>query len=81
MAVSFIITAATGLAIFFFLPSQVRGGRLYEFLGITKGTWKIIHDWAGIIMVLLVIIHLALHWKWIVNMTKNLFSKKKIEKK
>lgn len=40
-----------------------------------------IHDWSGIIMVLLVIIHLALHWNWIVCQTKSLFKKEETEEK
>ena len=33
------------------------------------------HDRAGLIMGLLVFVHLILHWKWIVVMTKNLFKR------
>jgi len=71
--VSFLITAITGLAIFFFLPSGVRQGRYQEFLGVEKGVWGSVHDWFGIIFIILVIIHFILHWNWIVNMTKNMF--------
>ncbi len=45
-------------------------------LGITRGITipiKIIdaiHDFGGLLMVVLVVIHLILHWKWIVLMTK-----------
>lgn len=35
-----------------------------------------LHDWSGLIMGVLVIVHLVLHWTWIVSMTKNLFRKK-----
>ena len=76
MLISFIITAFTGLIIFFFLPSGVRQGRYQEFLGIIKETWTTIHDWVGIIMILLVLFHFVLHWKWIVCMTKSMFRKK-----
>jgi hypothetical protein len=37
------------------------------------------HDWAGLIMGILVFVHLILHWKWIVVMTKSLFKKKEKE--
>jgi hypothetical protein len=37
--VSFAITALSGLAIKFFMPSGVRQGRLQEFLGIQKNAW------------------------------------------
>jgi quinol-cytochrome oxidoreductase complex cytochrome b subunit len=74
--ISFLITAITGLVIFFFLPSGVRQGSYQTFLGIIKGTWAIVHDWAGIIFILLVIIHFMLHWDWIVCMTRKIFQRK-----
>jgi len=30
------------------------------------------HDWSGVILLVLVILHLALNWKWLVEMTKSL---------
>ena len=33
---------------------------------------RYIHDWSGILMVVLVGVHLLQHWKWIVLMTKKL---------
>lgn len=71
--ISFIATAISGLAIKFFMPSGVRQGRLQEFLGIQKGAWSEIHDWSGILLIIFVIIHIILHWNWIVSMTKNMF--------
>jgi len=37
-----------------------------------------LHELSGNLLVLLVGIHLLLHWRWIVSMTKNLFTKKEI---
>lgn len=79
MAISFVIVSISGLVIFFFLPSGVQRGRYQEFLGITKSTWETWHDWSGIILVVLVLLHLILHWKWMISMTKNIFKKKEIE--
>lgn len=79
--VSFVITAVSGLAIKFFMPSGVRQGRFQEFLGIQKGVWSQIHDWSGIILIVFVIIHLILHWDWIVCMTKSIFQSDKCEVK
>jgi len=36
-----------------------------------------IHDWSGIAMGVFVLIHLVLHWKWIVTMTKKIFKRGK----
>ncbi|MDD4251461.1 MAG: DUF4405 domain-containing protein [Candidatus ainarchaeum sp.] len=35
-----------------------------------------IHNLSGILMGVIVIIHLILHWNWIVSMTKSFFRKK-----
>jgi len=78
LAISFFICFITGLIKW---PGLIRiiGTSAYRTLHFRN--ISLLHDWSGLIMGLLVIIHLALHWKWIVYMTKNLFSKKKIEKK
>ncbi|HOX10374.1 MAG TPA: DUF4405 domain-containing protein [Candidatus Moranbacteria bacterium] len=78
---SFVATALSGLAIRFFMPSGVRQGRLQEFLGIQKGVWSEIHDWSGIFLIIFAIIHLILHWDWIVCMTKNMFQSNNGENK
>jgi len=35
-----------------------------------------IHDWAGILLIALVVLHLLLHSKWIVASTKSMLGKK-----
>jgi quinol-cytochrome oxidoreductase complex cytochrome b subunit len=80
MALSFIITSISGLILFFFLPEGLGRGNSTDFLGIVRRDWKLIHDWSGIALAVLVLIHLVLHWKWIVCMTKNLLTKKNKDK-
>jgi len=36
------------------------------------------HDVSGVVIVVLVIIHLILHWKWITCMTKSFFKTRKM---
>jgi len=76
MLIFFVINAITGLIIFFFLPTGVKRGSYQEFLGIIKQNWVHLHNWSGLILLLLVVIHLILHWNWIVSMTKSLIQKK-----
>ncbi len=73
--VAFLVVAKTGLIMFFFLPDGVQRGGYQEFWGISKRTYVDIHNWAGIILIILVIFHLILHWQWIVSTVKNLFRK------
>jgi len=77
MLISFIINAITGLIIFFFLPTGVKRGSYQEFLGIIKQNWLDVHNWSGLLLLLIVVIHLILHWNWIVCMTKSFIQKKK----
>lgn len=76
MTLSFIVTALTGLIIFFFLPSGVKQGSYQTFLGIIKGTWSVVHDWSGIVLIILIMVHFILHWNWLINITKIIFSNK-----
>ena len=76
MIILFVINSLTGLIIFFFLPSGVKKGSYQEFLGIIKQNWVDLHNWSGLLLILLVAIHIILHWNWIVSMTKSLIQKK-----
>jgi len=76
MAVLFTITAIAGLILFFFLPGGIRQGGYQEFLGISKQAWTLVHNFSGVILLILVLMHLALHWNWILRMTKRIFKKK-----
>ncbi len=80
LTISFVSVAVSGLAIFFFLPSGVRQGGWQEFLGINKNVWLDVHNWSGIIFVVLVLLHFVLHWQWVVCMTKEVFKSKNREK-
>ena len=46
------------------------------FLELSKHTWIDIHDWVAVALIVLVIVHLLLHWKWIVRMAKFMFQGK-----
>ena len=42
----------------------------------SRDTWLDLHNWVAVALVVVVVIHLILHWKWIVHMTKRLGRKK-----
>jgi len=57
---------------------------LWELLGINinyevmnMGAYRVIHDWSGIVMTVLVIVHLILNWDWIKGTTRGFFKNKK----
>ena len=67
----------SGFVLWFVLPRSggYRGGRglavRTTFLW-SRDTWIDLHDWVGVALVVVVILHLILHWRWIVYMTKRL---------
>ena len=63
MAISFVIVAVTGI-----LKHPYFGGRARDYM-----VW---HDWAGIVLAGFVLLHLILHWNWIVCTTKNCIFKR-----
>jgi hypothetical protein len=71
LSVSGLLTALTGIY-FLFLPSGgYQGGRNPHY-GQTflfdRDIWVSIHTWAGIVMVAVSLLHIVLHWQWVVEM-------------
>ncbi|NMB47849.1 DUF4405 domain-containing protein [Candidatus Kuenenbacteria bacterium] len=58
------------------MPDGQRYGGWHEFLGVSKRVFVDFHNWAGIILIVLMAIHFIFHWKWLVITTKNLFRPK-----
>jgi hypothetical protein len=77
MALSFLVVASTALVLFFAFESGIQRGGYQEFLGVIKQSWFSVHRWFGLFMIALVILHLVLHTKWAVSMTKSLFQRRK----
>ena len=48
----------------------------FNYDSMNMGLYRTIHDWSGIVMAALVLIHIILNWDWIVAMTKNYFCHK-----
>jgi hypothetical protein len=68
--------AVSGFVLWLVLPhgQGYRGGRGLELVDNTfiwqRDTWIDLHDWTAVALLVMIIIHLILHWKWIVHMTK-----------
>ena len=82
MSLSALFQAVSGFVMWLALPHEgYRGGRgigtdeQATFLW-TRDTWIDIHDWVAVALLVLLMIHLILHWKWIVYQTKRIFSQK-----
>ncbi len=71
LSVSGLLTVLTGIYFLVFPAGGYQGGRNPEY-GKTflfdRDVWTSIHSWAGIVMIAVAIFHIALHWKWMVEM-------------
>ena len=70
-----LIQAISGFLLWLVIPGGHRGFGIGQISGDylwSRYTWIEIHDWTAIALVVVVIIHIILHWKWIVYMTKRM---------
>ena len=63
LALSFMINAGTGIL------------KMYGWFGTQPRDYITLHDYSGMIFVILGITHLAMHYKFYIEMTKNVFRK------
>lgn len=66
VGISFALTALSDVY-FLFVP----GGRWASdpMILFNRTTWDLIHTWAGITLITTAIIHIAIHWRWVTNVT------------
>jgi len=78
----FVLLSVTGLAILFssvyflYFPVGFQGGRNPDYgtiIVFDREMWDAIHLWSGIGMIIVLIVHIAVHDKWILVMYKRLF--------
>lgn len=64
-----LIEAISGFLLWLVIP---RGGGKQGidqvFWSLSRDTWIDIHDWAAVALVLIIIIHIILHWNWVKRM-------------
>jgi hypothetical protein len=76
IGVAFLLSAVTGVAFLLMGSGGYQGGRNPDFatslLGISRTAWSDLHTWVSLVMITGVVVHLVLHWKWIVCVTKQL---------
>lgn len=70
LGLSAIVVIATSLY-FLYLPTGYQGGR-NPYYGINilfdRETWDVLHTWGGVLMILIALVHIAVHWKWFLRM-------------
>ena len=77
MGVIFAACLLTGLV---FFPGLLEALGV-KFSAIPVQLLRTVHEWTGLIVGLFVIIHIALHWQWVANVTRSVFGRKTDAKK
>jgi hypothetical protein len=70
-----LVQTVSGFVLWLALPSSGRGAAGGTFLW-SRGVWLNIHSRSAIVLMVIVVIHVILHWGWIVSMTKSCFGRK-----
>jgi len=75
----------TGFVLWFILPGggyRYRGGLGLDEASSTflfaRHTWLDIHAWVAIALLVIFALHIAIHWQWILSMTKSYFRQGKV---
>lgn len=77
IAVSFVLSAATGVILWLGgsdgLQGEQSAGSAEILLGLTRGTWKDLHNWVSVVLLAGIAIHIILHTSWIIGIAKQTF--------
>jgi len=71
-----LIASLTGIYFLFLPVGGYQGGRnpMYGIVILfERHTWEDLHLWFGILMIAAAVVHILIHWKWIVSMVKRIF--------
>ena len=76
LVVCLVVVGVTGVILkFAFISGEPGAGRSIMFLGMTKIDLLPWHEVFGLLMVILMVLHLVLHFNWLNCMTRRIFSK------
>jgi len=70
VAVSFSLAALSGIYFLFFPGGhQTSADTILLF---SRTTWDLIHTWSAVVLIIAAIIHFAIHWQWVVKVSRKL---------
>lgn len=76
VAVSFLICAVSGIY-FLFAPAgglqQAAAAAQDTGFLFSRTTWDMLHTWSGVVMIAAAVVHFAIHWRWVKNVTRKFF--------
>jgi hypothetical protein len=71
VALSFLACALSGMYFLFFPGGQGMADPGFLF---SRLTWDLIHTWSAILLIIAGLLHFAIHWKWVVKVTRGVFT-------
>ncbi len=76
--IAFLVSALSGVLLMTMPHGGYQGGRNLDYnatvFSLARGEWSDLHIWSSLGMIAGIVIHLALHWKWILCMVKRFLS-------
>lgn len=69
VAVSFLLAALSAV---YFLFAPGGRGSMDPLILFPRSTWDLIHTWSGAALIAAAVVHFAIHWRWVVNVTGRL---------
>jgi cytochrome b subunit of formate dehydrogenase len=76
VALSFLITAVSGIYFLFAPSGGFQGGRNPGWdpgVLFSRTAWDLIHTWGGVLFISAAVVHFWIHWRWVKNVTKKVF--------
>jgi hypothetical protein len=71
-----LLAALTGIYFLFLPVGGYQGGRNPQYglrVLFERSTWDDLHTWSGVAMIAFAVVHLIIHWSWVVNMSRRIF--------
>jgi hypothetical protein len=72
VAASFLICALSGIY-FLFTPGGGGHSGTSTIWLFDRTTWDMLHTWSGVVLISSATVHLAIHWRWVKNVTNKFF--------
>jgi hypothetical protein len=73
VGLSFLVSAITGIYLLF-VPGGPRMVVTDPMILFSRTIWDLIHTWSSVVVTLAVVVHFAIHWKWVVKVTRKILS-------